>query len=207
MVDEQDGLGIVGGVANYAVVNNGSPTLRPDAAPTPSWVEHMFAQARREYPIPNSVPLGSATRITMSRLEVDWVKTGISILPKQGSRLASVYTITPPSTDNQRDSTSNQTCPSAGVTMSGEWSLQAGTDGFYGLKSEESFLANTMTTATGGEAVGLTDTMSDARQRWIIRPTGGGLFEIVNRANGYFLTRGVDGCIALYPQSISSEQE
>lgn len=207
MVDEQDGLGIVSGVANYAVVNNGSPTLRPDVAPTPSWIEHMFAQARIEYPIPNVAPLNSETRIMMSRLELDRLKTGIRILPKQDSPLTSVYAIRPPSTNSQIGSTSNQTCSSAGVAMTGEWSLQAGTDGFYGLKSEGSFLANMMTTATGVESVGLTDTMSDARQRWSVRPRGNGLFEIVNRASGYFLTRGVDGCIALYPQSIPSEQE
>jgi hypothetical protein len=91
--------------------------------------------------------------------------------------------------------------------MSGKWSLQGEQDGFYGLKNGNSFLSDRGAMSTGGIGIGLSQAMTDAGQRWIIRPTGDGFFNIINRASGEALTSDLDGCAALSPENGANTQE
>jgi len=144
------------------------------------------------------------TQIEMDRLTIDHVEIGIEVLPTQKSPSAGIYTISAPLDASQ---SIGEACSTDEVSMNGEWSMQGDMDGFYGLKRQSSFLSSLMTTSVGSQAVGASDRISDARQRWIIWPIGNGLFEIVNRATGYLLTRTQDGCADLSPRSGSSGQE
>jgi len=204
LVNANDSSAIVGEISNYALLSNGAPVLRPDVASSPSWIEHMFAQARTEYPIPNLPLAAPRTQIEMDRLTIDHVEIGIEVLPTQKSPSAGIYTISAPLDASQ---SIGEACSTDEVSMNGEWSMQGDMDGFYGLKRQSSFLSSLMTTSVGSQAVGASDRISDARQRWIIWPIGNGLFEIVNRATGYLLTRTQDGCADLSPRSGSSGQE
>ena len=79
--------------------------------------------------------------------------------------------------------------------------LQPGMDGFYGLNNGSAFLSDRASDSLDLAGVGLSEKMSDAGQRWNIRPTGDGSFHIINRANGEALTSDSLGCLSLSVES------
>jgi hypothetical protein len=194
-------------LSNFGVVNNGTPRPFADETASAAWVEHMFAQSRTEYVVPRVPLLTSASEITLHRIVVGAAKVGVLLLPKQPADAAGSYSISSSTTGNQNDILTSSGCSNGGISMVGEWSLQGDQDGFYGLKIQNSFLSNRATVSDVAAGIGLSPSMSDAGQRWSVRPAGDGLFKIVNRANGEVLTWGLDGCATLSPENGANTQE
>jgi hypothetical protein len=194
-------------IANYSLINNGVPTPYSDEPSPASTVEHMFSQARTDYVVPR-VPLStSATNINLHRVLVAGPNDGITLAAKQSVQASGTYSIVSSATRGQPSTAGSTGCPSGDISMSGEWSLQGDVDGFYGLKRQGIFLSNRTTVSNVSGAIGLSRTMADAGQRWIIRPTGDGLFNIINRANGKMLTSDGDVCATLSTENEKNTQE
>jgi hypothetical protein len=191
-------------LSNFSVVNNDTPTPFANITSSPSWAEHMFALARTEYVVPRAPLSTVATDITLHRVLVGGGNVGILLSPKQVVSTSGNYSIASSVGNGQN---ANNTCPNGGVSMTGKWSLQGGQDGFYGLKNVDSFLSDRTATSADINGIGFSQLMTDAGQRWIIRPAGDGFFDIVNRASGEALTRDLDGCANLSPATGASTQE
>jgi len=194
-------------LSNFGVVNNRTPTPFADDTASTAWIEHMFAQSRTEYVVPRIPLLTPATDITLHRIVVGAGKVGILLLPRQLAGTSATYSISSPTTSNENGMLSSSGCSNGSISMAGEWSLQEGQDGFYGLKIQDSFLSNRASALDLVDGIGLSPAMSDAGERWIIRPAGDGLFKIINRANGEVLTRRLDGCATLSPEQGTISQE
>jgi len=207
LVDSQGDAAVITQLSNYGVVNNGTPTPFTDEPSSPSWVEHMFAQARTEYVVPRLALSTTSTNITLHRMLVIGANVGIRLHPKQVAQTVYSYAISSPTGGGQNLDIANPACSNGNISLSGKWSLQGNQDGSYGLNRNSSFLSNSTTAFGGAKAIGLSQTMSDAGQRWIVKPIGNGFFEIVNRASGDALTREPDGCAKLYPESGANTQE
>jgi hypothetical protein len=90
--------------------------------------------------------------------------------------------------------------------MNGAWTLQQNVDGFYGLSNGTAFLSNRSSDSLDPYP-GFSDTMSDAGQRWNIRPLGDGSFHLINRANALALASDSSGCVSLSVESDANNQK
>jgi hypothetical protein len=197
----------IGQLANFSVLNNGTPTPFADELSSPAWTEHMFSQARTDYVVPR-IPLATvATSITLHRVLVGAGNAGLLIAPTRSVAISGAYSITSTAANGaggQRVSS----CSSGSIPMSGAWTLQGNGDGFYGLQSDGNlFLSNRANISGPINGIGLSTIMSDAGQRWIVRPTGDGFFNIINRASGEVLTSDPAGCASLSPANGETTQE
>jgi hypothetical protein len=194
-------------VGNYWVLNNGVPTWYADRASPASIIEQMFAQTRTRYVVPRYQPKTPGIDIVLHRVVV-WgfdSNIGILITSKDANHTRATYSIAP--RFPQGDPKTDVTCVVGSTAIDGAFSLQGNVDGFYGLKNGEAFLsAETLSSAKAGSLIYVSE-MQDSRQRWIIRPVGGGLFSIINRSNGDLLTDIGDGCATLTKAGDVASQE
>jgi hypothetical protein len=193
-------VGNVTQLSNFGSVNNGTPTPVRDLPSSPLEVESVFSQARTEYVTPRLTSYLGATEIDLHRIVVTSDNVGISIQPKSSLQTSVAYSITSLAATGQ-NSQSPSSCTNGYLSMNGAWTLQPGIDGFYGLNNGSAFLSDRASDSLDLTGVGLSGKMSDAGQRWNIRPTGDGTFHIINRANGEALTSDSLGCISLSVES------
>jgi hypothetical protein len=193
-------------LSNFDSTNNDTPTPVLDESSSPSVVENMFAQARTEYVIPRLTPLSDATVINLHRIAITSDGLGISIQPKTSLSGSSTYTFTPFASNGQSVQAPSP-CGNGSLTMNGAWTMQQNVDGFYGLSNGIAFLSNRSSDTLDYTYPGLSETMSDAGQRWNIRPLGDGSFHVVNRANGLALSSDSLGCVSLSVESDASNQK
>jgi hypothetical protein len=187
-------------LSNFDSVNNGTPTPVSDLPSSLLEVERMFSQARTEYVTPRLTASPDATEIDLHRILVTSDYVGISIQPKSSLQTSVAYSITSLAATGQ-NSGSPSSCTNGYLSMNGAWTLQPGMDGFYGLNNGSTFLSDRASDSLDLTSAGFSEQMSDAGQRWNIRPTGDGSFHIINRANGEALTSNSLGCISLSPES------
>jgi hypothetical protein len=187
-------------LSNFDSVNNGTPTPVSDLPSSLLEVESMFSQARTEYVTPRLTSSSGATEIGLHRIVVTSDNVGISIQPKSTLQTSVAYSITSLAATGQ-NSSSPSSCTNGYLSMNGAWTLQPGMDGFYGLNNGSAFLSDRASDSLDLTSVGFSEKMSDAGQRWNIRPTGDGSFHIINRANGEALTSDSLGCISLSAES------
>jgi hypothetical protein len=187
-------------LSNFDVVNNGTPTPVSDLPSSLLGVESMFSQARTEYVTPRLTSSSGATEIDLHRIVVTSDNVGISIQPKSSLQTSVAYSITSLAATGQ-NSELPSSCTSGYLSMNGAWTLQPGMDGFYGLNNGRAFLSDRASDSLDLTSIGLSEKMSDAGQRWNIRPTGDGSFHIINRANGEALTSDSLGCLSLSVES------
>jgi hypothetical protein len=187
-------------LSNFDSVNNGTPTPVSDLPSSLLGVESMFSQARTEYVTPRVTSSSGATEIDLHRIVVTSDHLGISIQPKSSLRTSVAYSITSLAATG-KNSESSSSCTNGNLSMNGAWTLQPGMDGFYGLNNGSAFLSDRASDSLDLTSVGLSETMSDAGQRWNIRPTGDGSFHIINRANGKALTSDSLGCVSSSTES------
>jgi hypothetical protein len=188
-------------LSNFSSINNGTPTPVSDLPSSLLGVESMFSQARTEYVTPRLTSSSGATEIDLHRIVVTSDNVGISIQPKSSLQTSVAYSITSLATTALSSESPSSSCANGYVSMSGAWTLQPGNDGFYGLKNGSAFLSNRARDSLDLTDVGLSEKMSDAGQRWNLRPIGDGSFRIINRANGKALTSDSSGCISLSAES------
>ncbi|WP_353072133.1 glycosyl hydrolase family 28-related protein [Tunturiibacter gelidoferens] len=193
-------------LSNFQSVNNLTPTPVLDVPSSSTVVEKMFAQARTEYVVPRLTPSPDVTEIDLHRIVVSTDGIGIKIQPKSSFSGSNSYSITSLASNGQSTG-SPSSCSNGSLTMNGAWTLQQNVDGFYGLSNGSTFLSNRTSDSTDSTSTGVSATMSDAGQRWNIRPVGGGSFHVINRANGMALTSDSKGCISLSVESEASSQE
>ena len=207
IIDSESAISKITELSNYSLMNNGSPIAYSDVPSQPSTVEYMFSQARTDYVVPRVVLSTSAVNINLHRILTDGPVVGIIFTPKQQAQDSGTYSIVSSTSGGMISSPNTLTCPNGDISLSGRWSLQGDEDGFYGLKRQGLFLSNRTTPSSTTDRIGLFQTMSDAGQRWMIRPTGDGFFNIINRANGEMLTNDGKGCAALSTENDTSAQE
>jgi hypothetical protein len=187
-------------LSNFDSVDNGTPTPVSDLPSSLLGVASMFSQARTEYVTPRLTSSSGATEIDLHRINVVSDNVGISIQPKSVLQTSVAYSITSLAVIGQ-NSESPASCTNGYLSMNGAWTLQPGVDGFYGLNNGSAFLSDRASDSLDLTSAGFSKQMSDAGQRWNIRPTGDGSFHIINRANGKALTSDSLGCISLSPES------
>ncbi|WP_433968312.1 hypothetical protein [Tunturiibacter gelidiferens] len=193
-------------LSNLESTNNNTPTAVLDVPSSPSVVENMFAQARTEYVVPRLTPSSDATEIDLHRILVLSDGIGITIQPKSSFSGSATYTLTPLAPNGQ-SAQAPSTCSNGSLTMNGAWTVQQNVDGFYGLSNGIAFLSNRSGDSLDYPYPGLSETMSDAGQRWNVRPLGDGSFHLINRANGLALATDSLGCVSLSVESGANNQK
>jgi hypothetical protein len=167
----------------------------------------MFSLARTEYVVPRVTFATTATNISLHRVLVGVANVGVLLNPKQTVQASATYSIFSSIANGQNTNSASSGCLKGGVSMFGKWNLQGEQDGFYGLQNGNSFLSNRAALSTREIGIGLSQALTDAGQRWIIRSAGDGFFNIINRASGEALTSDLDGCATLCPPNGASTQE
>ena len=166
----------------------------PTPAPAASAgdIERFFAQGRTEHVVPREVMTVAATVVQIHRVMVG--NGSVAMLFSSNSDVKSVSTYVIKSLSQTG---SNGTCSAGTVSLHGAWSLDPGTDGFYGLKLGDSYLGNVVPVGGGAGSLSLLPQMTDAGQRWLVQALGDGTFSVINRADGSALTMGPSGCAAV----------
>ncbi len=173
-------------------------TDTPDSAAA---IERTLSQSRTEFVIPREQVATSATLVRIHRVMTGDGLVGMLFSSNNTTPRGSTYSIAAPSGSNP-----STACSAGTVSLDGSWNLVPGADGFYGLLRGAEYLTNTLTTNGKGK-LETTASMMDAGQRWLIQHAGDGLFRLVNRADGSYLTRTASGCATVSAISADSSQE
>ena len=189
------------GISNSSTPNNGTPTPFPDSSTTPSMIEHMMAMARTQILVPRLPIQFAATTVKMTRLLVEFNGVGIRIENSNPGGTNGSYSIT----SVGGSSLPQASCGVGEITMAGDWTLQDGGDGFFGLSQKGTALSEDIIAANGGDALRTIAAMLSARDRWLFVPIGDGSVKIVNRATGDLLTQGA-GCAYAAQENGTSNQ-
>jgi len=177
---------VVSEVDTQATGTNSWPyTNFSTSAPADAFAERMMRLVRTEVRPPHPA-MKTGTDIRMTRVLTVASPIGIHV-KGVGASSNGVYRIA-------AGTVSQSFCSTQPSMTSGEWTLQDGGDGSFGLLQSGSYLSEDIAT-NGSPGVSRVSTMDRARTRWLLSPNGDGTVAMVNRATGDFLTLERDGCV------------
>jgi hypothetical protein len=179
------------GLSNSSTPDNDTPSPLPDSPSTPSYIEHMMSTARTQILSDWKPVTFDSTTVKMTRILAQFGGVGLRVINSTSSRIAGSYSITP---TGGAAALHQGSCESGEITTAGTWTLQEGGDGFLGLSRTGAILSEGLATQSDGHPLIMANTMSSARDRWIVEQVGDGSVKITNRATGDLLTQSPEGC-------------
>jgi Pectate lyase superfamily protein/Bacterial Ig-like domain (group 2) len=190
-------------LVNFSTPNNYVPTELADTVVTSSYIEHMLAMARTDYLVRRAPLVFDATTVRLTRIFASGGEVGIRLSKITTTSVGGSYSIKPIPGSM---AASQGSCEPGEISMTGTWTLQDGGDGFFGMSRAGALLSEDTTAHGDGNGVTLVNTMSSARDRWILEQVGDGSVTIVNRATGNVLTRASEGCAYSTNESTDADQ-